>query len=94
MSAPAHIEIPAKVYETRQRSNKAHSPDSSSSSTYSSSPQTPSSAAATSKAAQKRKVVHDRRPSLLSMLLSFITASSAYGAHPAHTSSVTNRRVM
>ncbi|CAN8105045.1 unnamed protein product [Discula destructiva] len=78
MSAPASIEIPAKVYETRQRSAKGQSPASSSSSTYSGFPQTPSSSAmsTTSKAAQKRKAVHDRRPSLL---------SSAFARSEAHT---------
>ncbi|KAJ4421130.1 hypothetical protein N0V82_003894 [Gnomoniopsis sp. IMI 355080] len=71
MSTSASIEIiPAKVYETRQRSAKAQSPASSSSSTYSSSPQTPSSSDSTSKSAQKRKAIHERRPSLLSSALS------------------------
>lgn len=60
------IEIP-KSFEARQSSAKAQSPLSSSSSTYSTSPQTPSSATS-SKSSQKRKAVHKRRESLLSML--------------------------
>ncbi|KAF3763806.1 hypothetical protein M406DRAFT_357236 [Cryphonectria parasitica EP155] len=69
MSTPSSIQIPAKVYETRQHCAKEQSPLSSSSSTYSMSPQPPSSATP-SKAAQKKKAVHERRPSLLSPAIS------------------------
>lgn len=55
------IDIPAQS----KRQSKAHSPMSSSSSTYSSSPTTP---AKSSNSAQKQKMVHERRPSLLSEL--------------------------
>lgn len=59
------------AYEARQQSSKDIPMSSSSaSSEYSSSPQTPSSSAEpSSKAKQKQKVVHEHRPSLLSMLL-------------------------
>lgn len=57
------IDIPAQS----KRQSKAHSPMSSSSSTYSSSPTTP---AKSSNSAQKQKMVHERRPSLLSSALS------------------------
>ncbi|PSR97758.1 hypothetical protein BD289DRAFT_361804 [Coniella lustricola] len=63
------IQIPTKVYETRQHCAKEHSPSSSSSSIYSSSPQTPSPVS-TSKAAQKEEAVYERRPSLLSAAIS------------------------
>lgn len=55
------IDIPAQS----KRQSKAHSPMSSSSSTYSTSPTTP---AKSSNSAQKQKMVHERRPSLLSEL--------------------------